>query len=179
MRRVPAFRLALGLLVMVLVLASFAVYVLGCASSSPRGPATVSSGPVTIALDHSVYGPDDDIQVTVSNHSHTAVTTSWHITENCLPFYVSPENGTAVGNTGTYCYASEAAPGYRNYQLGFGSSLMFAIDREARDEYHIVLSPGTYRIAMPWATVMAYNIATSIGQAISQPFRICTCATCS
>jgi hypothetical protein len=151
----------------------------GCPAGRAAGPATVSSGPVTVALDHTIYRPNDDIQITVRNQLHIGATIFWHLTGDCLPFYVSPENGTAVGNTGTYCHATEAPPGYQDYPLPSGRFLVFAIDREARDEYHIVLSPGTYRIAMPWAAVTAHNIATSTGQAISEPFRICTCATCS
>lgn len=41
--------------------------------SSSSNPATLTSGPVTIATDHTTYGPNDTIHVTVVNHLSTAI----------------------------------------------------------------------------------------------------------
>ncbi len=42
-------------------------------NSSDSNPATITSGPVTIATDHTTYGPNDTIHVTVVNHLSTAI----------------------------------------------------------------------------------------------------------
>jgi hypothetical protein len=151
----------------------------GCASSSPRGPATVSSGPVTIALDHSIYAPDSAIQVTVTNRSRVGVMVFWHITLNCLPFYLSPQRGSSTGLLDEYCYTTEADAGYRNQGLASGSSISYTIGLASTQFFRTLLSPGTYRLVTPWAVVTDHDVAISTGQAMSEPFRICTCATCS
>ena len=43
------------------------------ANSSSSNPPTLTSGPVTIATDHTTYGPNDTIHVTVVNHLSTAI----------------------------------------------------------------------------------------------------------
>ena len=180
MQRVTAFRLALWLLVMALVLAGFAVYVLGCVSSSPRGPATGSSGPVTIGLDHSIYAPDDTITITVVNRSQMTVDLSLGIPGNCLPYYIVPQNGTTLGAAEQQdCYPSEANPGFRREPLGPGISTQFILDQETRDTLHVVLQPGAYVLDIPYATVDARDRPVGRGDTTSQPFRVCTCATCS
>jgi hypothetical protein len=151
----------------------------GCASARASGPATVSSGPVTIALDHSIYAPEGNIQVTVMNHSLVGVVVFWHITLNCLPLYISSQSGPAANSQGQYCYGTEADAGYWNQPLASGRFTGDTIGLGAQGLLHITLSPGTYQIAMPWAIVADHGVASSTGQAISQPFCICACATCS
>jgi hypothetical protein len=180
MKGVLVFRLALWLPVMVLVLPSINGCALGCESSSPRGPATVSSGPVTIGLDHSVYAPDDTITITVVNQSQMTVDISRGIPGNCLPYYIVPQNGTTLGAAEQQdCYPSEANPGFRREPLGPGISTQFILDQETRDTLHVVLQPGAYVVDIPYATVDTRDRPISGGDATSQSFRICTCATCS
>ena len=42
-------------------------------NASASNPPTITSGPVTIATDHTTYGPNDTIHVTVVNHLSTAI----------------------------------------------------------------------------------------------------------
>ena len=151
----------------------------GCISASPRGPASISSGPVTISLDHSIYAPDDTITFTVVNRSQMTVDLSLGIPGTCLPYYIVPQNGTTLGAADHDCYPSEANPGFRHEPLGPGISTQFMLDQETRDTLHVVLQPGTYVLNIPYATVDARDRPVGRGDTTSQPFRICTCATYS
>jgi hypothetical protein len=151
----------------------------GCISPGPRGPASISNGPVTISLDHSIYAPDDTITITGVNRSQMTVDLSLGIPGNCLPYYIVPQNGTTLGAADHYCYTREAYPGFRREPLGPGISTQFMLDQEARDTFHVVLKPGTYVLDIPYATVDARDRPVGGGDTTSQPFRVCTCATCS
>jgi hypothetical protein len=180
MQRFPAFRLARYLpLLLLLALSGCATSATCPSSATGTGPPTISDGPVTIATDHSVYAPDSNIQVTVMNHSRIGVMPFWHITLNCLPFYISSQSVPAANAQGQYCYSTEADAGYWNQTLAPGRFTGYTIGLGAQGLVPIVLSPGTYQISTPWAIVTNDDVATRTGQAISQPFRICTCATCS
>ena len=153
---------------------------IGCVSTGPRGPASTSSGPVTISLDHSMYAPDDTITITVVNRSQMIVDLSLGIPGNCLPYYIVPQNGTTLGPAEQQdCIPSEANPGFHREPLGPGISTQFILDQETRDTLHVVLQPGTYVLDIPYATVDARDRPVGRGDTTSQPFRVCTCATCS
>jgi hypothetical protein len=158
----------------------------GCTSAGPRGPATTASGPVTVTLDHSIYAPADEIQVTVSNRADAPIDAFWHMARNCLPFYVQEQvNGEWPAKGTLYCFNPEQIRGdagpssYQDIYIARGGFYPYNIASQDKDAYGFGRMPGVYRLAAPYALLGNYNLPVQYGIAISEPFRICACATCS
>src|SRR5262249_15951346 len=95
-----------------------------CAPPQARGAPTYSDGPVAIGLDHSRYGPDDPIQITITNHLDVPVALFWQVPDTCLPFFLFRQDsatpalkGAAPLGGGQACHSSERYPANRDFSL--------------------------------------------------------------
>jgi hypothetical protein len=156
-----------------------------CPSSSARsgGPPTHSTGPVTNDTDHSVYAPDAPMQLTFTDNLSTDVqldTTEYE--SACLFFKAQPQvNGSWSSNLSPFCtvlspHADMPAPPFAPI-LASHQAWTYTLDANAITTYRMHLVPGTYRWFMTYTSLPDYKLHRVV--VTSQPFRICTCATCS
>jgi hypothetical protein len=156
-----------------------------CPSSSATssGPPTHSAGPVTIDTDHSIYAPDAPMQLTFTDNLSTDVSLdTTYFDSGCLFFEAQPQvNGSWSSNLSRFCpplsSSAETRPPPFLPGLNSHQSWTYRLGANAIGTYRVHLAPGTYRWFMTYTSLPDFKLRRVV--ATSQPFRICTCATCS
>lgn len=169
--------LFVGLLCALLLLASCTEHIdSACSSRGLGGPPTVSTGPVIISTDHSVYAPSDTIIVTITNNLETTL----HVRSapgcpTLLLIRQSNHDWQAID----LCRNTEAAPLVFAYSIPAHAATADGLPSSGRP---VTLSDGTYRVGVsysdrkPNADVRVPQTATV--QAWSADFQVCTCRSC-
>lgn len=148
-----------------------------CFSRGSGGPATTTTGPVTISTDHSVYATTDTITVTFTNHLNTEIALlSAASSGGTCPIVVLGKLGYG---TMTPCLSGEAAPGIRRSDIGPNGSGDTIFDSA---NLATPLTDGTYQVTTLWVPVPFRGSASDASRhatgIASQTFRVCTCRIC-
>jgi hypothetical protein len=148
-------------------------------TATSSGPPTSSTGLVTIDTDHAVYVPGAPMQLTLTDHLSVMVLVTSRITGNCLFFEAQAQvGGTWSRDRYAFCLHQEANLSGPGAQLVPNTPMVYRLDAETISLYDVLLPPGTYRLAV-WYHRDPLRNASDWAQAFSQPFRVCTCASCS
>jgi hypothetical protein len=148
-------------------------------SATSSGPPTYATGPVAIDTDHSVYAPDAPMQLTFTDHLPVMIRLTSRVIGNCLFFEAQAQvGGTWSEDRDAFCLHQEANLSGPGAQLVPNTPMVYRLDAETISLYDVHLPPGTYRL-IAWYHRDPLRYASDWAQTFSQPFRICTCATCS
>lgn len=151
-----------------------------CGPSEPSSKGAVSSGPVPIATDRSVYAPSDPIHITVTNTLDKRIYLVSRLGQQCpIIVLAKEEDGRQI--TMNSCHpGGEAAPTMVEVSLAPKGYATFTLSAANLDQ---PLVAGIYQAATRYVTfhplgqemVHADNIAVWIGSA---SIRVCDCASC-
>jgi hypothetical protein len=147
------------------------------------GSPTHSTGSVTIDTDHSVYAPDAPMQLTFTDNLSTevALDTTQYLPA-CLFFEAQPQvKGTWSSNLSRFCSVvssrADTSPPPIVPGLNAHQSWTYTLDADAISTYRVQLVPGTYHWLMTYTSLPDFKLRRVV--VTSQPFRVCTCASCS
>lgn len=156
-----------------------------CFSEGPGDAPTMTTGPVTIGTDHSVYATSDTITVTITNHLDQPILLVSQL-GHCQQVVLANISGN--GGRGLLmnpCHDSEAAPTINTSKLLAGDS---EIDTLSSSNLDTPLTDGTYEVSVRYLappptgplTVGQLNAIAGVRSTgtTSPTFRVCTCRIC-
>jgi hypothetical protein len=130
-----------------------------------------------------MYTPDAPMQLTFTDNLSTDVSLdTTYFDSGCLFFEAQPQvNGSWSSNLSRFCpplsSSAETRPPPFLPGLNSHQSWTYRLGANAIGTYRVHLAPGTYRWFMTYTSLPDFKLRRVV--ATSQPFRICTCATCS
>jgi hypothetical protein len=141
----------------------------GMANSPNTSPPTITSGPVTIATDHSTYAPNDTMHVTLVNHLSTAIL-AFDTRASCSIFSLEvQQNGSWQASPAASCplgrvarLVSVPAGGTYTADISAGAKGL-RTGSFANGQYRLVLS---YYISKSGTPTPTSNVTTTIYSAL-------------
>jgi len=147
-----------------------------CTQQANTTPGTISVGQVTIATDHSIYAPGDELQATITNHLSTGVViNNYGYTNRCPYFALRMRAGNDWQDMPVCTPAGgDMAPSNDQQLIAAGGSFSSAVG------IHADLPSGTYRLWISsYIIVNAQGGNAGGGTAESATFRVCACRVCA
>lgn len=150
-----------------------------CGPNEPSSKGTVSSGPVQVATDRSVYAPSDTIHITVTNTLGKTIYLVSRLDQQCpIIELVKEESGSRLAMNSCHP-GGESPPTMAWAVLKPGVYAIFTISNANLDK---PLVAGTYQIFTRYVTFLPdLDMAHADIVAVlieSAPIRVCTCASC-
>ena len=138
--------------------------------STNTSPGTQTSGPVSIATDHSIYGPTDHIQVTVLNTLSTAIY-AFDTQASCSILGLEVQvNGTWQASSVARCSLGRPA---MIVKIDPGKAYTTTIQADTSLTKDAVIPPGTYRLVLNYSTIdSAASLLSNPTTIFSAPFSV-------
>lgn len=128
----------------------------GCSSTPGAGgasnPGTITSGQVTIATDHTIYAPAEDIHVTVTNHLSEDIY-ALDTQASCTILGLEQQiNGAWQGSNASRCLMGRRA---QPLKIGSGQTYIATIRPGAPGVANAAFPTGTYRMVLIYSDSQA------------------------
>jgi hypothetical protein len=146
-----------------------------CTQQVNTSPGTISAGQVSIATDHSVYAPGDELQATITNHLSTRITVNNYRYTNTCPYFALQMRAGNDWQDMPVCTPAggDAAPSNDEQLIAAGGSFSSAVG------IHADLPVGTYHLWISRYSIGdAQGRAAGVGTAESATFQVCACRVC-
>lgn len=143
----------------------------------PSGPGTLSTGPITIATDHSIYDSSDTVQVTIT--SYLAQTARLGDAGGCQPLFVQRQEGSSWRQQACGGGDTEANLGNGGFKIPLVPGVPLKADFVLQGTPYAG-DPGRYQFALWYALVSpdGYILSSTQTRITSQTFQVCDCRDC-